>query len=454
MMHGLESPTRLDRLPLIPRRKPSARPERVSSPAPTPHPRGRDPQAARDALRRGAERGWLGIAELDGLLMDRGYFESGLPRFLRRLNRLRVELRADPGSYLRERSQSGPAPEPKMDDDRGPASDLLETYLAELSAFRLLTKEDEVLLARRIEATRLRFFFTVSDLGATREQVAACVNLATFDGEALGAEGARAFRSARGGERALSKRGAELLVQRYREYLAAREELVQRNLALVVYVAKDYRNRGVSLPDLIQEGNTGLIRAVEKFDWRLGCRFKTYASFWIQQALLRSIHNQSRTVRIPIYLRRKINRIRLLKASQSGTGRSDLSVAEISQHLGETAEAVRKAVRAGNAIVSLDEPLTGEDQFSALEMLGGPVSPIESPSMNDEALRESLERILGVLTEREQRIVRLRFGMGEDKSHTLAEVSRIFRLSKERIRQIQEQAMEKLRVLAVQAGID
>jgi RNA polymerase sigma factor (sigma-70 family) len=446
----------LDRLPLIPRRTPRTRPERPSSPASKRPARRIDPQAARELLRRGVERGWLGLAELDGLLMDQGWFESGLPRFLRQLNRHAVELRADPGSYLKDRPQAQ-GTEPREDEDRGPASDLLETYLAELSAFRLLSKEDEVLLARRIEATRLRFFLTVSELGATREQVAACVNLATFDGEALGTVGARAFRSAGHGassERPLSRRATELLVHRYREYLAAREELVQRNLALVVYVAKDYRNRGVSLPDLIQEGNTGLIRAVEKFDWRLGCRFKTYASFWIQQALLRSIHNQSRTVRIPIYLRRKINRIRLLKASQSGNGRPDLSVAEISQHLGETAEAVRKAVRAGNAIVSLDEPLSGEDQFSTLEMLGGPASPIESQAMNDEGLREGLERILGVLTEREQRIVRLRFGMGEERAHTLAEVSRIFRLSKERIRQIQEHAMGKLRVLAVQAGID
>ena len=234
-----------------------------------------------------------------------------------------------------------------------------------------------------------------------------------------------------------------VIKRRYNEYLNAREELVERNLALVVYVAKDYMNKGISLQDLIQEGNTGLMRAVEKFDWRKGYRFKTYANFWIQQAMLRAIHNHSRTVRIPIYLRRKIKKIRDLEASAEG---GEATVEQIGEQLGESTESVRKAMEAGKYILSLDEPINGDNTASSMDLIEDSKAPAVAEHMDLESLRQDLDRVLSSLDKREEQILRMRFGLDKGSSKTLEEVSKVFNLSKERIRQIQEEALRKLQL--------
>ncbi len=392
-----------------------------------------------ELLALGRRKGRLSFGELDPLLSRAEFFRSGYVRFITELNEKRIDL--VPGgegiasSKWRDRKSTGADPE-------APSKDPTAIYFTDLSAYRLLTKEEEVLIARRIEFTRRRFFETLKRYKIPRAALRDEMNLDIFD-ESLGDSAARRRRKQKAPQVKILPQVMRVIKRRYDEYLAAREELVERNLALVVYVAKDYMNKGISLQDLIQEGNTGLMRAVEKFDWRKGYRFKTYANFWIQQAMLRAIHNHSRTVRIPIYLRRKIKKIRDLEASAEN---GEATLEQIGEQLGESAESVRKAMEAGKYILSLDEPINGDNTASSMDLIEDSKAPAVAEHMDLESLRQDLDRVLSSLDKREEQILRMRFGLDKGNSKTLEEVSKVFNLSKERIRQIQEEALRKLQL--------
>ena len=393
-----------------------------------------------DILAKGRKKGVLSFGDLDPLLDRAEFFRSGYVRFIKELNEKRIDL--VPGgegiasSKWRERNR------PVSHDPEAPSKDPTAIYFTDLSSYRLLTKDEEVLIARRIEFTRRRFFETLKRYKIPRAALRNELNLDIFD-ESLGDSAARRRRKAKVPQVKVPPQVMRVVKRRYNEYLMAREELVERNLALVVYVAKDYMNKGISLQDLIQEGNTGLMRAVEKFDWRKGYRFKTYANFWIQQAMLRAIHNHSRTVRIPIYLRRKIKKIRDLEASSEG---GEASLEKIGKQLGESAESVRKAMEAGKYILSLDEPINGDNTASSMDLIEDSKAPAVAEHMDLESLRQDLTRVLSSLDKREEQILRMRFGLDRGSPKTLEEVSKVFNLSKERIRQIQEEALRKLQL--------
>ena len=393
-----------------------------------------------DLLAKGRRKGHLSFGDLDPLLDRAEFFRSGYVRFIKELNEKRIKLVAGgegiASSKWRERAR------PSLSDPEAPSKDPTAVYFNDLSSYRLLTKEEEVLIARRIEFTRRRFFETLKRYKIPRAALRHELNLDIFD-ESLGDSAARRRRKAKAPEMRIPPQVMRVVKRRYDEYLMAREELVERNLALVVYVAKDYMNKGISLQDLIQEGNTGLMRAVEKFDWRKGYRFKTYANFWIQQAMLRAIHNHSRTVRIPIYLRRKIKKIRDLEANAGG---NETSLEKIGEQLGESAESVRKAMEAGKYILSLDEPINGDNTASSMDLIEDSKAPVVAEHMDLESLRQDLDRVLSSLDKREEQILRMRFGLDRGQPKTLEEVSRVFNLSKERIRQIQEEALRKLQL--------
>ena len=393
-----------------------------------------------EVLAKGRRKGVLSFGDLDPLLDRAEFFRSGYVRFIKELNEKRIDLVSGgegiASSKWRDRSRSAPT------DPEAPSKDPTAVYFTDLSSYRLLTKEEEVLIARRIEFTRRRFFETLKRYKIPRAALRKELNLDIFD-ESLGDSAARRRRKIRPPQIKVPPQVMRVIKRRYNEYLMAREELVERNLALVVYVAKDYMNKGISLQDLIQEGNTGLMRAVEKFDWRKGYRFKTYANFWIQQAMLRAIHNHSRTVRIPIYLRRKIKKIRDLEASAEG---GEASVESIGEQLGESTESVRKAMEAGKYILSLDEPINGDNTASSMDLIEDSKAPAVAENMDLESLRQDLDRVLSSLDKREEQILRMRFGLDRGTSKTLEEVSKVFNLSKERIRQIQEEALRKLQL--------
>lgn len=228
-------------------------------------------------------------------------------------------------------------------------------------------------------------------------------------------------------------------------YEAARTEMIISNLRLVVVVAKRYACRGMQLLDLVQEGNIGLMRAVEKFDYRRGHKFSTYATWWIKQSVTRAFADQSRTVRIPVHLIEIINRVlRATRNLEQSLGRQP-TYTEVAEHLNLSRDYVERMLFISRTTVSLDAPINeGEDcKLSDFLVDSSSKSPIEY--LADDALCSEMAKLLASLTPREERILKLRFGIGEKSSYTLEEVGREFNLTRERIRQIEARAIEKLR---------
>jgi len=228
------------------------------------------------------------------------------------------------------------------------------------------------------------------------------------------------------------------------EYEAAKRNLSASNLRLVVSIAKKYRNRGLSFLDLIQEGNTGLMRAVDKYEYRRGFKFSTYATWWIRQAITRAIADQARTIRIPVHMIDVLSKLRnTAKRLLHELGR-DPTYEEISQAAEVPLEEARRVLDMGRQPMSLDRPVGESEDASFSEFVEDLGSTSPTVSATNELLKDKIEALLKTLTYREREIIRLRYGLGDGYTYTLEEVGRIFRVTRERVRQIEAKAVKKL----------
>lgn len=352
-----------------------------------------------DLVAKGRERGSVTVDDVAAALDKSELPSDALERVVRMLAENGVEV-------LEPQSEEET---PKSDEEdvgkRAPTSDLVRIYLREIGRVPLLTAEEEVELAKSIEA----------GLFAEEKLAAIASRLAFPELGDLVWEGTR-----------------------------AKQRLIEANLRLVVSIAKRYVGRGMLFLDLIQEGNLGLIRAVEKFDYTKGYKFSTYATWWIRQAITRAIADQARTIRIPVHMVETINKlVRVQRQLHQDLGREP-APEEIALEMDLPIERVIEIQRIAQEPVSLQSPI-GEEDSDLGDFIedADAVVPMEAAAFI--MLQDQLEEILATLSEREQRIIQLRFGLADGHPRTLEEVGREFGVTRERIRQIESKTLAKLR---------
>ncbi|MFE9008197.1 RNA polymerase sigma factor [Streptomyces sp. NPDC007875] len=301
-----------------------------------------------------------------------------------------------------------PIEPPARADTSGPSADLFRQYLREIGRIPLLSAVEEVELARRVEAG----LFAEEKLGNTPDldsQLAVDLDRLVVLGR------------------------------------MAKRRLIEANLRLVVSVAKRYIGRGLTMLDLVQEGNLGLIRAVEKFDYARGYKFSTYATWWIRQAMSRALADQARTIRVPVHVVELINRVVRVQRRMLQERGYEPTPEEVAAHLDLLPERVSEVLRLAQEPVSLHAPVGEEDDVALGDLIedGDAASPVESAAFL--LLREHLEAVLSTLGERERKVVQLRYGLVDGRPRTLEEIGRIFGVTRERIRQIESKTLNKLR---------
>ena len=225
---------------------------------------------------------------------------------------------------------------------------------------------------------------------------------------------------------------------------AVKNRFIEHNLKLVVAIAKDYRNLGLSFPDLIQEGNLGLIRAVEKFDHRRGFKFSTYAVWWIRQALVRAIQNHSRTIRLPSHVHDRLQRSQRVKAELTGKLGREPTPAELAPALGTDTDALESLDRLSREAISLESSVAGTEKRLE-DFVPDSAASIPDGRIDDDRVRSGVGHLIGALSDREQLILRLRYGLSGEEEHTLEQIGQNLRLSRERVRQLEARALKKLR---------
>ncbi|MEU5009546.1 RNA polymerase sigma factor [Streptomyces sp. NPDC021749] len=315
---------------------------------------------------------------------------------------------AEPEPEAEAEAEPEPGPAPRADTSSGPSSDLFRQYLREIGRIPLLTAAEEVELARRVEAG----LFAEEKLTRTPD---------------------------------LSSQLAHDLDRLVVLGRMAKRRLIEANLRLVVSVAKRYVGRGLTMLDLVQEGNLGLIRAVEKFDYARGYKFSTYATWWIRQAMSRALADQARTIRVPVHVVELINRVVRAQRRMLQERGYEPTPEEVATHLGLTEERVGEVLRLAQEPVSLHAPVGEEEDVALGDLIedGDAASPVESAAFL--LLREHLDAVLSTLGERERKVVQLRYGLADGRPRTLEEIGRIFGVTRERIRQIESKTLNKLR---------
>ncbi len=374
----------------------------------------REHPEVRRLIEIGRERGFLTYDQISETLSESEDLSPEQMEDIYHLLREEGIQVVDKGKTLDEETVEPIVGDTGLSDDElssveGPIDDSVRMWLREIGRTRLLTFDEEVRLAKRMEA------------GEKAKKI-------------------------------LQEKGPKLSEEEKRRLQRivdvgskAKDTLIRANLRLVVAIAKKYSGRGMAFPDLIQEGNIGLIRAVEKFDYRKGYKFSTYATWWIRQAITRAIADHSRTIRIPVHMVETINR--LVKASsrlQQTLGREP-TVEEIAREVNMPAERVSEIVRIAPEPLSLETPIGEEDDSHLSDFIQDPEATSPDEAAATGLLREQIASVLNTLTEREREVLKMRFGLDDGYPRTLEEVGRYFKVTRERIRQIEAKALKKLR---------
>ena len=332
-----------------------------------------------------------------------------------------AELEAEAGAIAAE------------DLQRAATSDPVRMYLKEIGKVPLLSAEEEVILAKKIEAGLQSAEHMLDAKSASLETLRELCTKAALE------------EPSRDNKHLAPARTTEVLRRVEREGQIAKKKLIEANLRLVVSIAKRYVGRGMLFLDLIQEGNLGLIRAVEKFDYEKGFKFSTYATWWIRQAITRAIADQARTIRIPVHMVETINKLmRTARLLVQEMGREP-TPEEIGERMDLPADKVRRVMRIAKEPISLETPIGEEEDSIVGDFIEDRTTPSPAEAVMGLHLQDQTRKVLATLTPREEQVLRLRFGIGERSDHTLEEVGTRFAVTRERIRQIEAKALRKLR---------
>jgi RNA polymerase primary sigma factor len=371
------------------------------------------PAPVEDLLDAAADAGALTFAEVRTALDEAGVGPAEAKRVITAIRRRGITIGAD----APDAAPTAPVVDEDETDDTWdhevPTTDLVRVYLTDIGRVALLTAEQEVDLARRIEAG---LYASEKLRQADAKEIAKIPVKLRRDLQAVAADGGR-----------------------------ARNHLLEANLRLVVSLAKRYQGKGLTLLDLIQEGNIGLVRAVEKFDYTKGYKFSTYATWWIRQALQRAIADQGRTIRVPVHMVEQINKALRVKRDLATEYGREPTFAEIGVVLEMTAERIEEILGYGRETLSLETPVGDDGTATFGEFIEDMDAPIAADVVDFGLLQDRLRSVLGTLPDRSAVVMRMRFGLDDGRSRTLDEVGKALGLTRERIRQIERDTLRELR---------